>query len=62
MIVETSLPPFFMKQTINFRQQIKHFKANFDARTYGNFVTVVDGMIKLREWKQADLALVEEKT
>lgn len=62
MIVATSLTPFFMKQTINFRQQIKHFKRIFDVRTYGNFVAVVEGMMKLREWKQADLALVGEKT
>lgn len=51
-----------MKQTINFRQQIKHLKAIFDARTYDNFVAVVEGMMKLREWKQADLALVGQKT
>ena len=47
---------------INFRQQIKHFKELFDARSYGNFMVVVEGMIKLREWKQADLAAVGEKT
>lgn len=40
MIVETSFTPFFMKQTINFRQQIKHFKAIFDARTYQNLTTL----------------------
>lgn len=51
-----------MKKVINFRQQIKHFKVIFDSRTYLNFVVVAEGMIKLREWKQADLALLGEKT
>ena len=53
---------FSMKNIFQFRQQIKHFKSLFDARTYLNFIAVVEGMIKLREWKQADLALLGDKT
>lgn len=62
MLAITQLPPFSMKNIIHIRQQIKHFKSLFDSRTYLNFIVVVEGMVKLREWKQADLALFGDIT
>jgi len=51
-----------MKKVFNFRQQIKHFSEMFDKRTYGTFQAVVDGVAKIRDWKQSDLACFSEKT
>ncbi len=42
--------------------KIKHFKSMFDSRTYSNFQVVVKGILALRDWKEADLALFGEKT
>ena len=42
--------------------KIKHFKKIFDIRTYDSFVKVVTSIIHLKNWKQADLALVGNKT
>lgn len=54
--------PFFMKTVFNFRQQIKHFSEMFDKRTYQTFQVVVDGIARMRNWTQADLACLSEKT
>jgi len=51
-----------MKKVFNFNQQIKHFSAMFDQRTYKTFQAVIDGIAKLRNWTQADLACLSEKT
>lgn len=51
-----------MKKVSQIHQQIKHLKGFFDARTYGTFQTIISGVLKLREWKQADLALLGGKT
>jgi len=51
-----------MKKVFNFHQQIKHFSEIFDKRTYKNFQAVVDGISKLKNWKQADLACMSGKT
>lgn len=51
-----------MIKVAKINQQIKHFKGFFDARTYGTFQAVISGMMKLREWRQADLALIGRKT
>lgn len=51
-----------MKKVANIRQQIKHGKELFDARTYGTFQVIVSGAMKLRQWKQADLALLGGKS
>lgn len=51
-----------MKKVFNFKQQIKHFSKMFDQRSYETFQVVVDGISKLKSWKQADLACVSEKT
>lgn len=50
-----------MNVNINLHK-IKHFKTMFDPRTYSNFLVVVKGVIALRDWKQADLALLGNKT
>lgn len=42
--------------------KIKHFKEMFDPRTYKNFLAIVKGILALRDWKQADIALYGEKT
>ncbi len=51
-----------MKKVFNFRQQIKHFSEMFDQRTYQTFQIVVDGVAKIRDWKQSDLACLSGKT
>ena len=51
-----------MKKVFNFHQQIKHFSQMFDQRTYKTFQAVVDGVAKIRSWKQSDLACLSEKT
>lgn len=51
-----------MKKIFNFRQQIKHFSEMFDKRTYQTFQSVVDGIARMKNWKQADLACMSEKT
>lgn len=51
-----------MKKIFNFHQQIKHFSQMFDQRTYKTFQAVVAGIAKLKNWKQADLACLSEKT
>lgn len=51
-----------MKKVFNFKQQIKHFSQMFDKRTYKTFQGVVDGIAKLRNWTQADLACLSDKT
>jgi hypothetical protein len=51
-----------MPKVMKISRQIKHLKGLFDARTYRTFQVVVDGMIKLRQWRQADLALMGGKT
>lgn len=51
-----------MTKVFNFRQQIKHFSEMFDQRTYQTFQVVVDGVAKIRDWKQSDLACLSGKT
>lgn len=51
-----------MKKIFNFRQQIKHFSEMFDKRTYQTFQAVVDGIARMKNWTQADLACLSEKT
>jgi hypothetical protein len=51
-----------MTKVFNFRQQIKHFSEMFDKRTYQTFQVVVDGIAKIRDWKQSDLACLSDKT
>lgn len=63
MVVIKLFPnPFSMKKVFNFKQQIKHFSEMFDQRTYQTFQAVVDGIAKMKNWTQADLACVSEKT
>lgn len=51
-----------MKKISQIHQQIKHGKELFDGRTYGTFQAIISGALKLREWKQADLALLGGKS
>lgn len=51
-----------MKKVFNFKQQIKHFSQMFDKRTYETFQVVVDGIARMKDWKQSDLACMSEKT
>jgi len=51
-----------MKKVFNFKQQIKHFSQMFDKRTYETFQSVVDGIAKMKNWKQSDLACMSDKT
>jgi hypothetical protein len=43
-------------------QQIKHFKKMFDVRTYRTFQATVKAILCLRNFKQADIAQVSQKT
>lgn len=62
VIIKQPLTLFPMKKVFNFRQQIKHFSQIFDQRTYQTFQAVVEGVAKLKNWTQADLACMSEKT
>jgi len=51
-----------MNNIICFAQKIKHFCEVFDVRSYKTFKSVVTWLLCLRDWKQADLAYIWEKT
>ena len=56
------MPQTNISKKLNITKYIQRYFSIFDRRTYGSFKKIIEGIIKIRDWNQTDLAQFAEKS